>query len=159
MARSRKTTTTPANATNDFEAGKAVDILVPFGFVMQVDADLTVKEGEVPTTQRFKHAADTMMLRHEDEIKKVLAERFGARISFIECAEPYTGDPISGIQKKVRKEAPIPGTPAPAPAPAAPEPAGEDLTALSVKALRERCKEAGKKTNGNKDQLIARLVG
>lgn len=154
MAKARKTTTT--TTTTSAPVVRSIDLIVPMGFVVCVDSDLSLRDNERPTKQRLEHAADTMFARYEDKILAALKTVFGDRVSYLETAETYTGDPKTGVAKKVHIETPIPGAAAPAPvAPAAPvEPKLEDLT---VEELRERAKAAGKKTAGSKAVLIKRL--
>lgn len=163
MARAKATVSAPK-----FHADKMLDVLIPMGFVVQVDADLSLKVGENPTAQRLDSAESAMFNRYEAAILAALESVFGARVSYMETAKAYTGNPKTGIMRKVHIE-PV-AVPAPVVPVAAPTKKGKVMEELvpmavaipytdqTVAELREQCKERNLKTAGAKAQLVKRLA-
>lgn len=159
-----------------FLADKMLDVLIPMGFVVQVDSDLSLKVGENPTAQRLDSAESAMFNRYESAILAALESVFGARVSYMETAKAYTGNPKTGIMRKVHIEPVAPVTintvaPVVPAAPAAPKkgkgkPADElvpmaiavPYTDQTVAELREECGERGLKVAGTKAVLVKRLA-
>ena len=138
---------------------KKADVLVPVGFIVQVDGDLTFADGTAPTKAQLRRAEDQMVLRYEDKILAAVQKVLGDRVVHFDSLAAYVGHPSSGIEAKIRLDTPAEPAPATPATPAAPAPSNKtDWGAKSVKVLRTECKKAGLKTQGNKTNLVARLT-